>query len=167
MRNARFDRIEPALSGIRTLRKLCITPPVVCLAQGPLEKIQALKQATLNLDLSAKKTRKQVFLDQMDQVVPWAASVELIAPYHPGGKTSRSPFSWMTMLRIHFMHGSNGVRCLTLRWKRPSFTFRCTGSLPSWKSLVACPMSPPFRDLDTGWSNTNWSNKATALPMNS
>jgi len=39
-----------------------------------------MKQATLPLGLSAKKTRKQTFLDQMDQVVPWTALVELIAP---------------------------------------------------------------------------------------
>ena len=51
-----------------------------------------MKQVTLNLDLSAKITRKQVFLDQMDQVVPWAALVELIAPYYPEGKTGRPPF---------------------------------------------------------------------------
>ena len=62
-----------------------------------------MKQATLSLDLSVKKTRKQVFLDQMDQVVPWAALVGLIAPYYPEGKTGRPPFSLMTMLRIHFM----------------------------------------------------------------
>ena len=62
-----------------------------------------MKQATLSLDLSAKITRKQVFLDQMDQVVPWAALVELIAPYYPEGKTGRPPFSLMTMLRVHFM----------------------------------------------------------------
>ncbi|EKD97018.1 MAG: hypothetical protein ACD_23C01124G0001 [uncultured bacterium] len=62
-----------------------------------------MKQATLNLSLSLKKTRKQVFLEQMDQVVPWAALVELIAPYYPEGKTGRPPFSLQTMLRIHFM----------------------------------------------------------------
>ena len=62
-----------------------------------------MKQVTLDLDLSAKKTRKQVFLDQMDQLVPWAALVELIAPYYPEGKTGRPTFSLMTMLRIHFM----------------------------------------------------------------
>ena len=62
-----------------------------------------MKQAALPLNLSAKRTRKQVFLDQMDQVVPWAALVELITPYYPEGKTGRPPFSLMTMLRIHFM----------------------------------------------------------------
>jgi transposase, IS5 family len=62
-----------------------------------------MKQATLNLNLSTKKTRKQVFLEQMEQVVPWAELVELIAPYYPEGKTGRPPFSLQTMLRTHFM----------------------------------------------------------------
>lgn len=53
--------------------------------------------------MSVKKTRKQVFLEQMEQVVPWAALVELIAPYYPEGKTGRPPFSLQTMLRTHFM----------------------------------------------------------------
>lgn len=62
-----------------------------------------MKQASLNLKLNAKKTRKQVFLEQMEQVVPWADLVGLIAPYYPEGKTGRPPFSLQTMLRIHFM----------------------------------------------------------------
>ena len=62
-----------------------------------------MKQTALNLNLKLKKTRKQVFLEQMEQVVPWAALVELIAPYYPEGKTGRPPFSLHTMLRIHFM----------------------------------------------------------------
>ena len=39
----------------------------------------------------------------MEEVVPWAALVELIAPYYPEGKTGRPPFSLETMLRVHFM----------------------------------------------------------------
>ena len=39
----------------------------------------------------------------MDQVVPWAALVELIAPYYPEGRTGRPPFILLTMLRIHFL----------------------------------------------------------------
>jgi IS5 family transposase len=62
-----------------------------------------MKQASLKLKLNVKKTRKQVFLEQMQQVVPWAALVELIAPYYPEGKTGRPPFSLQTMLRVHFM----------------------------------------------------------------
>ena len=39
----------------------------------------------------------------MDQVVPWAALVELIAPYYPQGHTGRPPFSLQTMLHTHFI----------------------------------------------------------------
>ena len=62
-----------------------------------------MKQASLALNLSVKKTRKREFLDQMEHVVPWAALVELIAPFYPEGRTGRPPFSLVTMLRIHFM----------------------------------------------------------------
>ncbi|MEO6147296.1 MAG: IS5 family transposase [Sulfuriferula sp.] len=54
------------------------------------------------LDISLRKTRKREFLEQMEQVVPWAALVELIVPYYPKGTHGRPPFSLETMLRIHF-----------------------------------------------------------------
>ena len=70
-----------------------------------------MKQARLKLNQNAKKTRKQVFLEQMEQVVPWAALVELIAPYCLKGKTGRPPFFLQTMLRVHFMQQCfNAVR---------------------------------------------------------
>ncbi len=62
-----------------------------------------MKQTTLNLDLSLKKTRKREFLEQMEHVVPWAALVKLIAPHYPKGTNRRPPFPLETMLRIHFM----------------------------------------------------------------
>ena len=42
-----------------------------------------MKQSSLELNLSTKKTRKQELLAQMDVVVPWAALIDLIAPYNP------------------------------------------------------------------------------------
>ena len=45
-----------------------------------------MKQRNLDLKLSTKKTRKQELLAQMDRVVPWAAWIELIAPYYPESK---------------------------------------------------------------------------------
>jgi IS5 family transposase len=60
-------------------------------------------QRDLGLNLTTKRTRKREFLTQMEQVVPWAALVSLIAPYAPEGKRGRPPFAVETMLRIHFM----------------------------------------------------------------
>jgi IS5 family transposase len=62
-----------------------------------------MKQASLELNLTAKKTRKREFLEQMQHVVPWAALVALIAPYYPEGRTGRPPFALETMLRVHFL----------------------------------------------------------------
>ena len=62
-----------------------------------------MKQTDLGLSLSTKRTRKREFLDEMNRVVPWAALVELVAPYAPEGKRGRPPFAVETMLRIHFM----------------------------------------------------------------
>jgi len=52
------------------------------------------------------KTRKRVFLEQMDQVVPWSDLVSLIAPHARIGRSAkggRPPFRVETMLRIHFL----------------------------------------------------------------
>ena len=62
-----------------------------------------MKQTTLNLDLSLKRTRKREFLEQMNHVVLWAELVKLIAPHYPKGNSGRPPFPLETMLRIHFM----------------------------------------------------------------
>ena len=66
-------------------------------------KKHSVKQATLQFNLQLKRTRKQVFLEQMEQVVPWADLISLIAPYYPEGKNGRPPFPLMTMLRAHLM----------------------------------------------------------------
>ena len=39
-----------------------------------------MNQITLGLDPLPKKTRKEVFLDEMNQVVPWAELVALVQP---------------------------------------------------------------------------------------
>lgn len=62
-----------------------------------------MKQSSLELNLAVKKTRKREFLGQMERVVPWAALVELIAPFYPEGKHGRPPFALETMLRVHCM----------------------------------------------------------------
>jgi len=62
-----------------------------------------MKQHSLGLGVTAKRTRRREFLDEMEQVVPWADLVALVSPYLPEGKRGCPPFSPETMLRIHFM----------------------------------------------------------------
>ena len=50
-----------------------------------------------------KQTRREVFLAEMEQVVPWEALLALIAPAYPKGGSGRPPYPLQTMLRIHLM----------------------------------------------------------------
>src|SRR5471030_1716872 len=62
-----------------------------------------MKQISLGLNLSTKKTRKREFLEQMEKVVPWAVLVQIVAPHCPKSKTGRPPFAIEAMLRVHYM----------------------------------------------------------------
>ena len=48
-----------------------------------------------------KKTRREVFLEEMDQVVPWKALLGLIEPHYPVAGRGRRPYPLESMLRVH------------------------------------------------------------------
>ena len=50
-----------------------------------------------------KQTRKELFLIDMDQVVPWNGLIKLIEPFYPKGEGGRPAYPLMTMLRVHLM----------------------------------------------------------------
>jgi len=79
-----------------------------------------MKQADRGPDLSAKRTRKRQFLDEMERVVPWS---ELTAPIKPHyvkrSSVGRPPFALASMLRIHFLQHS-GSRWRTCGWRGAS-----------------------------------------------
>lgn len=62
-----------------------------------------MKQSSLGLGTSTKRTRRREFLDEMDRVVLWSDLVAEIAPFMPEGKRGRPPFPVESLLRIHFM----------------------------------------------------------------
>ncbi len=54
-------------------------------------------------------TRREKFLSEMDQVIPWNGLVALIAPLYPRGKDGRPTNVLQTKLRIHFMPQKFGL----------------------------------------------------------
>jgi len=50
-----------------------------------------------------KQTRKELFLLEMDKVVPWKGLVALVEPHYPTGEGGRPAYPLMAMLRVHLM----------------------------------------------------------------
>jgi transposase, IS5 family len=65
------------------------------------------KQRTLAMmtgfERYTKKTRRAMFLEEMEQVVPWAKLCASIEPYYPKPGNGRRPKELETMLRIYFL----------------------------------------------------------------
>jgi len=65
------------------------------------------KQSTLAMitefERYTKKTRRAIFLEEMEQVVPWAKLCGLIEPHYPKPGNGRRPKELEKMLRIYFL----------------------------------------------------------------
>ena len=60
-----------------------------------------MKQKDLGLKLCTRRTRNQILLDEMAQVIPWGELLALITPHAPVAETGRPPFDLEIMPRIH------------------------------------------------------------------
>jgi IS5 family transposase len=50
-----------------------------------------------------KQTRKELFLIEMDRVVPWKGLIALIEPHYPKGEGGRPSYPLMAILRVHLL----------------------------------------------------------------
>ena len=50
-----------------------------------------------------KKTKREVFLKMMDEIIPWAEWVSIIKPFYPDGKRGRPVRGIETMRRMYFL----------------------------------------------------------------
>ncbi len=50
-----------------------------------------------------RKTRREIFLERMDKLIPWKQLEKKVALYYPKGQTGRPPYPLPTMLRVHCM----------------------------------------------------------------
>src|SRR5438477_155113 len=66
-----------------------------------------MKQRTLAMmtgfEQYRKKTRREVFLEEMEQVVPWRELGALVEPHYPKPGNRRPPVGVERMLRIYFL----------------------------------------------------------------
>src|SRR2546421_12570468 len=64
--------------------------------QGTLAMMTAFEQYT-------SKTRRAIFLEEMEQVVPWGELCALVEPHYPKPGNGRRPVGVERMLRIYFL----------------------------------------------------------------
>src|SRR5256885_13639969 len=66
-----------------------------------------MKQRTLAMmtgfEQYTRKTRRAIFLEEMEQVVPWGELCALVAPHYPQPGKGRRPVGVERMLRIYFL----------------------------------------------------------------
>jgi transposase, IS5 family len=56
-----------------------------------------------------KPTRRDQFLAEMEQVVPWARLVQRLQPLYPKGERGRPPMGLERMLRVYFVQQWYGL----------------------------------------------------------
>jgi IS5 family transposase len=54
-----------------------------------------------------RKTKREEFLEAMDEVIPWEEWIVIIYPYYPKGERGRPPREIETMLRMYLLQNWN------------------------------------------------------------
>ena len=74
-----------------------------------LTRCQTMSFASLAYDNKKKKTRREKFLEEMNQVIPWSEMVKVIEGCYPKAGNGRQPMPLERMLRIYFMQQWYGL----------------------------------------------------------
>jgi hypothetical protein len=79
-----------------------------------------------------KVTKREQFLSEMDQVIPWARLVKVIEPHYPKPSNGRAPMGLQKMLRVYTGRIRSPMRA----------RFVCFGTC--WRS-IACPIASSLK----------------------
>jgi IS5 family transposase len=64
---------------------------------------EQLSFANVPFERFSKTTKRAVFLDEMNRILPWTEMCALLRPHYPTGEVGRVPIPLERMLRIHFL----------------------------------------------------------------
>ena len=107
-----------------------------------------------------KKTKREIFLSEMDAVVPWDLMVKLIEPAYPKSSTGRPPYALSSMIRVYCMQQGYGLSDPAMEetlyeiasMRRfaglslgSSQRDQITNKLETLKAQVRAKVEPPFR----------------------
>ena len=111
--------------------------------------------ADLEYQNKRRKTRREVFLERMDTLIPWECLEELIRPHYPQAVRGRQPYGLSVMLRVHIVQV-----CYNL--SDPGMEDLLYEAEPV-RRFVGLPLRDPLPDESTilhfppCWNGTTWS----------
>ena len=71
--------------------------------------MMTLTFASLAYENKKRQTRREMFLEEMDRVIPWKELLQVIKGYYPKAGNGRQPMPLERMLRIYFMQQWYGL----------------------------------------------------------
>ena len=90
-----------------------------------------------------KKTQREVFLDEMEQVVPWKALLKVIEPHYSVAGRGRRPYPLEAMLRrVHLMQKWFALSDPAMRFVGDRLTELEPGEVAQRRDLTQCLLQP-------------------------
>jgi IS5 family transposase len=68
-----------------------------------MARFQQTLASQASFEKHGRKSKRELFLDQMNQVVPWSELVALVEPFYPKAGNGRQPVGLGIMLRTYFL----------------------------------------------------------------
>ncbi len=68
-----------------------------------MARIQQTFASQSSFEKYARKSKRELFLDQMNQAVPWSELLVLVEPVYPRAGNGRQPVGLAIMLRTYFL----------------------------------------------------------------
>lgn len=79
------------------------------LRQGNSDAESERRGAEYTAKRKRKRMRREVFLAEMDQIVPWSTALSAIGPFYPVAGRGRPPYPIATTPRVHLMQNWFGL----------------------------------------------------------
>src|ERR1700681_360067 len=124
-----------------------------------------MKQRTLAMmtgfEQYTRKTRRAIFLEEMEQVVPWRELCGLVEPHYPKPVNGRPPEGVERMLRIYFLQQWFNLSDPAVEEALYDSAVMRQFVGIDW-ARNRCPTKPRLVSFVTCWRNINWGNRSWA-----
>jgi len=68
-----------------------------------MARFQQTLASQASFEKHGRKSKRELFLDQMNQVVPWSELLSLVEPFYSKAGNGRQPVGLSIMLRTYFL----------------------------------------------------------------